>query len=70
MGSIYRTLSSLEASGFIVPEWDMSSSPPRKIYKITPLGLEYLEQVKIEVMSLKALVEAFAEKLEKLGGGK
>ena len=68
MGSIYRTLASLEASGYVLPEWDMSFSPPRKIYKITPLGIEYLEQVKIEVTALKDLIDAFAKKLEKLGG--
>ncbi len=67
MGAVYRTLTSLEASGFIISEWDTTSSPPRKVYKITRIGREYLEEMKMEILSLKKMIDKFVEKFERIG---
>ena len=67
MGTVYRTLGSLEASGFVIPEWDMSTSPPRKVYRITPIGTEYLREVSAEMKSTKRLLDEFMRRLERLG---
>ena len=69
MGTVYRTLASLEASGFVIPEWDTSTSPPRKIYRITPIGMEYLREVSLEMKSTKKLLDEFVRRLERLGEG-
>jgi len=66
MGAVYRILTSLEASGFIISEWDTTNRPPRKIYKITKLGIEYLKELKMEVTSLKKMVDKFVEKFERI----
>ncbi len=43
MGRIYRFLSSMQEDGLVSFEWDVNTSPPRKVYKITTLGLRYLK---------------------------
>ncbi|MCD6449784.1 MAG: PadR family transcriptional regulator [Thermotogaceae bacterium] len=68
MGAVYRTLASLEASGFITYEWDTSNSPPKKVYKITGIGREYLERIRQEILSMKRMIDKFVEKFEKIGG--
>ena len=37
-GSLYPTLRDLEAQGLIVGEWDESSTPARKTYRLTAAG--------------------------------
>jgi len=61
MGSLYRSLSFLETSGFIVPEWDVTMSPPRKVYKLTPLGREYLRDIAQIMRNLKVSLDKFLE---------
>ncbi len=42
--SVYRILRSLEASGFVSGEWDLSRpGPARRIYRVTPEGRRCLE---------------------------
>ncbi len=67
MGTVYRTLASLEASGFVIPEWDTTTSPPRKVYRITPIGMNYLREVSLEMRSTKKLLDEFVRRLERLG---
>ena len=67
MGTVYRTLGSLESSGFVIPEWDTTTSPPRKVYRITPIGMEYLREVSVEMKSTKKLLDEFVKRLERLG---
>jgi PadR family transcriptional regulator PadR len=45
MGRIYRYLAEMEEYGFITFEWDTTTTPPRKMYKITPHGTQYLKVV-------------------------
>lgn len=44
MGRIYRILTEYEEAEFVTFEWDTSYSPPRKIYRITNDGKEYLKK--------------------------
>jgi PadR family transcriptional regulator PadR len=66
MGTVYRTLASLEASGFVMPNWDTTVSPPRKVYRITPLGMEYLRNVEMELEGMKKLIDEFVERFRRL----
>jgi PadR family transcriptional regulator PadR len=46
LGTLYPFLRSLEKSGFLESHVDPSvSGPPRRYYRITPLGRETLEQL-------------------------
>lgn len=66
MGKIYRILSDLENNGYIISEWDVSSSPPKKVYKITPVGLDYL-RYSLEVMKKEEkFLNNFIEKCERV----
>ncbi len=69
MGTVYRTLSSLEASGFIIPEWDTSVSPPRKVYRITPVGMEYLRGIEVEIESMRTLMDEFVKRYRGIENG-
>ncbi len=68
MGVIYRTLSDLEAGGFVISSWDTSTSPPRKVYRITPLGFEYLSEMAFEVKTYKDMMDTFIERFSNIGG--
>ena len=68
MGVIYRTLSVLEGDGMVIPEWDTSTSPPRKVYRITPLGMDYLRQIGVELGSMKDMIDSFMIRYSKLVG--
>jgi PadR family transcriptional regulator PadR len=47
-GTLYPMLTRLKNSGFLSYHWEESKSgPPRKYYKITPLGISMLDQLKI-----------------------
>ena len=70
MGVIYRTLAVLENDGMIVPQWDTSTSPPRKIYRITPMGMEYLEEIAVELQNMKDLIDTFVERYSRMAGDK
>ncbi len=61
MGRIYRFLSSMEESGLVTFEWDVETSPPRKMYRITPLGRKYLKEtvstLQEEIQILQKLID-------------
>jgi len=40
--TIYPLLSTLEGKGYIKSHWDLQSERPRKVYNITPQGLDLL----------------------------
>ena len=45
-GTLYPVLYRLEDAGLIVPEWDPPArGVPRKIYRLTPAGVERLEEL-------------------------
>ncbi len=69
MGRIYRFLSDMENDGLISFEWDVSTSPPRKVYKITRAGLRYLGNVtnvlEDEIEILEKLLSKARKSLQK-----
>ena len=63
MGAIYRYLAFLEQSGFVMTSWDTATAgPARKIYRITPLGEEYLHEVAARFQEFRELLDTFLEK--------
>ncbi|SHF19357.1 Transcriptional regulator PadR-like family protein [Marinitoga hydrogenitolerans DSM 16785] len=48
-GRVYRALSDLEKKKEIKFDWDTTSSPPRKIYKITQKGKDRIKNFIIEM---------------------
>lgn len=46
-GTLYPILSRLKNEGFLSYRWEESSSgPPRKYFNLTPLGLDFLQELK------------------------
>ncbi len=47
-GTLYPLLTRLKNDGLLTSRWEESpSGPPRKYYSITPLGDQFLEQLKV-----------------------
>ncbi|TGG87911.1 PadR family transcriptional regulator [Geotoga petraea] len=67
-GRIYRILSDLESNDLVEFDWDTTSSPPKKIYKITSLGEKYLEKIKKEMLDFKSNIDKFIDKMDELYG--
>jgi PadR family transcriptional regulator, regulatory protein PadR len=58
-GTLYPLLTRLKNDGFLSYRWEESvSGPPRKYYKITPLGEEFLNQLKLGWKELTVAVES------------
>ncbi|GAB6189255.1 PadR family transcriptional regulator [Marinitoga arctica] len=59
-GRVYRALSDLEKKNEIEFDWDTTSSPPRKIYKITKKGKErmksFIEEMEIQIEVFKNFI--------------
>ena len=46
-GTLYPILSRLKNEGFLSYRWEESASgPPRKYFNLTPLGLDFLQELK------------------------
>ena len=66
-GAIYRTSKLLESEGFIKSEWKTSvNGPAKKIYSITPEGLEILSSWVVELGKRKKILEIFLDRYNKL----
>jgi len=66
-GAIYRTLKLLESEGFIKSKWETSvNGPAKKIYSITPEGLEILSGWVVELGKRKKTLEIFLDRYNKL----
>ena len=60
-GAVYRALRSLEAEGCVVSSWRPGpAGPARRLYVITPLGLERLRQWVAVIEQRAAALEEFA----------
>jgi PadR family transcriptional regulator PadR len=58
-GTIYPLLTRLKNSGLLSYEWvESTSGPPRKYYKITESGIEFLQELEETWNELNAAVEA------------
>ncbi len=57
-GTIYPMLNRLKKEGLLTYRWEESTSgPPRKYYKITPLGEEFLRELRKTWHELQMAVE-------------
>lgn len=66
-GAVYRALQKLERDGEIASGWDTGQSgPPRKIYRLTPLGWERLGFWKGDIETRMRILSVFLEAYEGL----
>ncbi len=71
--TVYRGLQGMDDAGWVSAAWDVDESqgPPRKVYQITPEGLEALSAWVKEIEALQQTLSSFVEayrRLEKRGG--
>jgi PadR family transcriptional regulator, regulatory protein PadR len=61
--AVYRTLRQLEESGMVVSDWDteISSGPPRRVYRLTESGDEYLAVMVADLRATDAVMHSFLE---------
>ncbi|APT76495.1 PadR family transcriptional regulator [Marinitoga sp. 1137] len=66
-GRVYRALSDLEKRGEIEFDWDTTSSPPRKIYKVTEKGKErmkrFISEMEEQIIVLKNFINKAKENI-------
>lgn len=66
-GAVYRALQKLEREGEITSEWDtQASGPPRKVYRLTPLGWEKLALWKQDIEMRMRILTVFLETYDRL----
>ena len=61
--SIYPLLRRLEERGFITGEWEHPVKRSRRLYRITPAGLERLVRIKSNMLPYLDLLEAAVDRL-------
>ncbi|SHH18443.1 PadR family transcriptional regulator [Thermosipho atlanticus] len=67
MGNLYRILTKLENEKLIYSKWDTNrQGPSKKIYYITPKGIEYLKKSKEELLKVKKVIDKFIMKVSKI----
>ncbi|MCP5455511.1 MAG: helix-turn-helix transcriptional regulator [Thermotogae bacterium] len=64
IGRIYTFLNNFEEMNYVAAEWDTETSPPRKIYTITEIGLSELQNIKKEMENQKKLINDFIKRAE------
>lgn len=65
MGTLYRILRQMEDKGWVISEWNtVGSGAPRRIYKITDEGREYLNTYVKHLKSMKNRIKNFIEAYE------
>jgi len=59
--AVYRTLRGLEEMGMVSSTWDtdITSGPPRRMYRITPDGEEYLAHWADDLRATEEVLRAF-----------
>ena len=68
-GYVYRTLRSMEKNGLIASQWDTENAgPAKRVYAITPQGVEMLHEWAQTFENLKVSLEAFLETYESMEG--
>ena len=61
-GLVYRALREMEQEGYVASDWrEESLGPPRRVYKLTPLGDEMLSQWVKELRESRKTIEQFIE---------
>lgn len=66
-GALYRNLRRLEENGHVESAWDVSGSgPARRLYHLTPKGVEHLEEWALLIERLADSMKHFATDSHKL----
>jgi len=57
---VYRYLREMEAEGLVISDWDTEGTgPPRRVYRLTPQGDEYLARWVAGLQETKRILESF-----------
>lgn len=68
-GAVYRHLRRLEEDGLVHSRWSTSGpGPARRLYEITPEGLDYLHDWSVTIRRNKATLETFLNRYENFFG--
>ena len=68
-GYVYRTLRSMEGKELIASQWDTENAgPAKRVYAITPRGVDMLREWAQTFENLKVSLEAFLEAYEGMEG--
>lgn len=68
-GYVYRALRLMERKGLITSKWDTENAgPAKRVYEITPQGVQMLQEWAKALGNLKASLEAFLEMYETMEG--
>lgn len=64
--AVYRTLRAMERQGLVTSEWDItaSSGPPRRVYRLTPLGDQVLASWVADLRETVRLLQSFLREYE------
>ena len=66
-GAVYRTLQALEADGEVESSWDTQNpGPARKVYRLTPVGLNKLETWKTDIEYRLTILRGFLSAYDRL----
>lgn len=62
---VYRTLREMESLGWVESDWDhlQAQGPPRRIYRMTPLGSEALINWQRELVDTQSLIAHLLKKI-------
>ncbi|MBC7263367.1 MAG: helix-turn-helix transcriptional regulator [Chloroflexi bacterium] len=64
-GLLYRTLRQLEEEGLVQSSWDTEGSgPARRLYKVTPEGVEYLHARAVNIRRTRERLDRFLAEYE------
>lgn len=64
-GLLYRTLRQLEEEGLVHSSWDTEGSgPARRLYKVTPEGVEYLHAWAVNICRTRERLDRFLAEYE------
>jgi len=59
-GLLYRTLRQLEVDGLVRSSWDTGGTgPARRLYEVTPEGIEYLHAWAVTIRKLRQQLDQF-----------
>ena len=67
---IYRTLRQMEAEGLVTSGWGADSmGPQRRVYQITPLGEDHLDEWMTDLRRMRQEIEAVEKAYQRITGG-
>ncbi len=65
-GGLYRQLRVMEQMGLVTSTWDVTGGgPAKRVYSITPYGMEYLYEVVNDMKALKREIDRFIDAFER-----